>query len=343
MIIDAGSTSNVVAGDFIGTDRTGAASLSNGAEGVLIQGGATGNTVGGTVAAARNIISGNAVCGVYLMDQGTSGNLVEGDYIGTNAAGSAALPNLINGVDIVSGASGNTIGGTTTAARDIVSGNTYNGVVIASVGASSNTIEGDYIGLSASGSALGNGADGVVVLGGATNNTIGGTATGSADVISANGQHGVLITDANTVGNVVEGDLIGTDATGAKPLGNHSDGVHFSGLAGNVVGNAFGQTNPGAGNTIAFNGANGFASDGSIQSTTILGNSIFGNGSLGISEAAVMGAMLEPAPTLKAPVVSGGTTTVRGTTSGAPLKGGTLIIQFFASPSGNQGKARWAR
>ena len=210
--------------------------------------------------------------------------------------------------------------------------------MIAFAGASSNVIEGDYIGLGASGSALGNGADGVVVQGGATNNTIGGTATGSADVISANGQHGVLITDANTVGNVVEGDFIGTDATGTRALGNHSDGVHVSGLAGNVVGNAFGQTNPGAGNTIAFNGANGFASDGSTESSTILGNSIFSNGGLGISEAAGTGATLEPAPTLQAPVTSGGTTTVHGTTTGAPVKGGMLIIQFFASPSGNQGK-----
>ena len=89
MIIDAGSTTATLgrrrlssAPTAAGDHRPPAATASNG---VLIQGGATGNTIGGTTAAARNVISGNAVCGVYLIGQGTSGNVVEGDYIGTNA------------------------------------------------------------------------------------------------------------------------------------------------------------------------------------------------------------------------------------------------------------------
>jgi hypothetical protein len=532
----AGATANVVEGDYIGVDATGHAALGNGSNGVLIQGGAARNTIGGTTAAARDVLSGNAVCGAYLLDQGTSDNVVEGDYIGTDSSGNAALPNRINGVDIVSGASANTIGGTTAAARNVVSGNTYNGVVIANAGASSNVIEADYIGLGASGSALGNGADGVDIQGGATHNTIGGTASGSADVISGNGQNGVLITDAGTAGNVVagdrigtsaggttplgngsdgvlitagssantvggtvaaardvisangyvgqfssllfaagvalsgsgttgnvvegdytgtdstgatalgnalygvlvtggaamntvggviagardvlsgngasgieissgatgnlvEGDYIGTDASGSRPLGNVSAGVSvfsassntiggttaaardiisannfdgvfmfnggtgnvvegdyigtdvsgthplenavgiaLSGLTGDTVGNAFGKTIPGAGNLIAFNSQNGFQSDGSPQSNTILGNSIFGNGGLGIAEAAAAGTALEPPPVLQTPVASNGNTTIRGTMTGSPVKGAMLIIQFFASPSGSQGK-----
>ena len=97
-----GSAQNLVVGDYIGTDDTGAKALANGNDGVVIGGGATANTVGGTTAGARDVISGNAVLGVDITDSGTTGNLVEGDFIGTTAAGTAAVRNGINGIDILS-------------------------------------------------------------------------------------------------------------------------------------------------------------------------------------------------------------------------------------------------
>src|SRR5262249_38925827 len=150
--------------------------------------------------------------GVYLGGRGTSGNVVEGDFIGTDPTGTNALPNQ-NGVFIQNQASGNTIGGTSTTARNIISGNYQDGVHIVD-GATGNMVEGDYIGATrgrpgTGGHAatvpgpLGNGASGVAIFAGATNNTIGGTAVGAGNVISANGQNGVFLSDSGTTGNVV--------------------------------------------------------------------------------------------------------------------------------------------
>jgi len=60
---------------------------------VAIFGGATNNTVGGTAAGVRNVISGNRSSGLIIRDAGTASNLVQGNYLGTDAAGAAALGN----------------------------------------------------------------------------------------------------------------------------------------------------------------------------------------------------------------------------------------------------------
>ena len=101
-------------GNFIGTDISGATAVPNGGEGVGIGGNTASNTIGGTTAAARNIISGYKGSAVEIFNNGATGNLVQGNYIGTNAAGTAGVGNG-DGVAIATGASGNTIGGTAAA------------------------------------------------------------------------------------------------------------------------------------------------------------------------------------------------------------------------------------
>ena len=96
-------------GNLIGTDPTGTLALGNVGPGVLIFGGSSDNTIGGTTAGAGNLISGGMSTGVSISGTGTSGNLLMGNSIGTNAAGTAALGNNI-GVMMGSGASSNTIG-----------------------------------------------------------------------------------------------------------------------------------------------------------------------------------------------------------------------------------------
>ena len=233
----SGTESNVVEGDYIGTDVTGAKALANGQDGVEIASGASFNTVGGTTAGARDVISGNAVVGVYIIGAGTESNVVEGDYIGTNVAGTGAVPNAINGLDIVSGASSNTVGGTTAVPHDVISGNTYNGVVLDSSGTDYNLVEGDYIGTDVTGGkALANGQDGVDIIGGATSNIVGGSTTGALNVISGNADNGVLITDPGTEFNFIEGDYLGTDATGKFAVPN-TEGVLIQNTASsNIVG-----------------------------------------------------------------------------------------------------------
>jgi titin len=261
---DSGTTNNVVEGNFIGTDLTGTNSLSN-YDGVYIGSGANNNTIGGTAASDRNIISGNGGDGVHIV---SSGNLVEGDYIGLTASGSQQQTNVGNGVAIVGGSSNNTIGGTATGAGNVISGNGLAGVYITGSGTNDNLVEDDYIGTNASGSsAIGN-YGGVNIQNGAESNTIGGLTTAAGNVISGNYGDGIMIAGSETGLNVIMGNDIGTDATGQHALPNWNDGVQIENQAGgNTVG---------AGNIISYNKGNGVEVDGSvlnlIQTDTINNN-----------------------------------------------------------------------
>ena len=171
---------NVIAGNLIGTDATGSYAVANGwgndSDGIELEQGSSGNTIGGTASGAGNVISGNTDDGVEITGSGTTGNVVAGDFIGTDVSGTMAIPNG-NGVEIDTNAAGNTIGGTTALARDIISGNTGYGVLLYSRSAS-NVVEGDYIGTDMTGDApLGN-LTGIYIT--SADNTIGGTATARA-------------------------------------------------------------------------------------------------------------------------------------------------------------------
>ncbi len=293
-ISGAGTTGNVVEGNYIGTDVTGSHALAN-VVGVWIQSGATGNTIGGTAAGARNVISANTADGVQIDYVGTSGNVVEGDYIGTDASGGVALGNGRAGVYLWSGVSGNIIGGTNAAARNVIAASGQYGVII-DAGSTGNTVEGNYIGTDASGShALGN-AVGVTIQGGASDNTIGGTAAGARNIISANRIEGVYITGQGTDYNVVEGNDIGTDSTGLANLGNTGDGLDIvNGASFSVIG---GSTTS-ASNLITFNTGNGLFIFGSTTYGSIIEtDTINANGGVGVydylaSAASIVGCIIK--------------------------------------------------
>src|SRR5262249_18820821 len=128
----------------------GAAEVGNGLRGITIANGASGNLIGGTASGAGNLLSGNQQNGLEITGDGTTGNLVQGNYLGTNAAGTAALPNHLRGVGISYGASGNTVGGTTAAARNLISGNVQNGVLL-DARTDSNVVQSNYIGTDVTG------------------------------------------------------------------------------------------------------------------------------------------------------------------------------------------------
>ncbi len=271
MISNSGTTGNVVAGDFIGTNAAGTQAVPNSA-GVQIYTGASANTIGGTVAGSRNVISGNTNTGVDLGQIGTTGNVVLGNDIGTNATGTAALANF-NGLVIEGGASLNTIGGTLASAANVVSGNTDYGVAIANSGSSGNLIVGNYLGTGVTGStAVPNGLDGISIGNQASGNTVGGTVPGSRNVISGNDYAGVEFGQSGTTGNVVLGNDIGTNAAGTASLAN----VYGVAIASGSSGNTIGGTSSGAGNTIAFNSQEAVEVVGA--SAAILENLIFQNG-----------------------------------------------------------------
>src|SRR5206468_901126 len=136
-----------IQGNYIGVDVTGAVALENSAGGLVLQNGATNNVVGGTTPEARNVISGNRARGVDVSIN-SSGNTIQGNFIGTNAVGTGKLPNHGEGVLLAATATTNTIGGPTAVSRNIISGNDGPGVQIgtSTPNCTNNTVQGNYIG-----------------------------------------------------------------------------------------------------------------------------------------------------------------------------------------------------
>jgi hypothetical protein len=289
-----GVSGNFVQGNYIGTDADSTTGLGNKGSGVLLKD-ADGNTIGGTTAESRNIISGNSGDGISITGDRSTGNTIEGDYIGTNVDGDAALANGENGVEIT-GASGNTIGGTDPGAKNVISGNVSEGILITGDIDQATIIEGNYIGTNADGTEkLGNDTGIKVEVDTASNNVIGGTEDGERNLISGNLSDGILVQGKNAVSTgiiVIQGNYIGTDAAGTGDLGNGRNGVDISNLANCTIGADAGvlDNDVTAGNTIAFNAKDGVLIDDSTTVGTSLGNrisrnSIFLNGGLGIELA----------------------------------------------------------
>jgi titin len=128
ILAGTGTTQNVVESNFIGADQANTPGIGNTCAGVVIETGATANTVGGTSAVAANVISDNGY-GVVLSDTGTSKNVVEGNFLGTDANGTARLGNLL-GVLLENGAGGNTVGGTAGGAGNTIAFNAGDGIVL---------------------------------------------------------------------------------------------------------------------------------------------------------------------------------------------------------------------
>ncbi len=338
-------SNNVIEGNFIGTDPIGTVAMGN-VYGIVVETPGSNYRIGGTSPAARNVISGNTSNGIAfgILSAGGSSHFVQGNLIGTNAAGTAALPNGI-GLQIAYNTSGVLVGGNTPGARNVISGNTF-GISIS--GASSHVlhtrVQGNFIGTDVTGtSGLGNIQDGIDLDG--VNTIIGGT-TGEGNVISANGHYGLSIFGADS--SVVQGNYIGTDVTGAQPLGNHDGGIS---LVGNDL--MIGGATAGAGNTIMFNGTSqnqrpGVGVVGSSYRIAILGNSIYSNAGLGIdlgngqipdgvtpNDSCDVDTLIpnngQNYPVLTSVVPGSGTTIIQGTLNSRP--GGLYRIEFFASPS----------
>jgi hypothetical protein len=217
------STGDVVQGNLVGTDATGTVALGNGDNGISV-GFSSNILIGGTMAGARNVVSGNALAGVniglYMASGTATGNVLQGNYIGLDATGTRALGNQADGVVLNgAGVTDNTIGGTAAGAGNVISANRGDGVSCST----RSVIQGNRIGTDASGTvALGNSGGGVFTRSDAVDSTIGGTATGARNVISGNAGAGVLAAGDRSV---VQGNYIGTDITGTRPVGNSGDGI----------------------------------------------------------------------------------------------------------------------
>ena len=242
----ASTSANLIIGNRVGTGPAGTVALANELNGVLLDG-ATGNTVGGAAAGRRNLISGNRSDGVQISG-GASGNVVLGNFVGVDVGGTLAIGNGDNGV-FVDGSTGNTVGGLDPlggllTAGNVISGN-FDGVRVRGPGASGNLIVGNFIGTDATGTIdLGNRDDGVQLVS-SDHNTVGGTATGAANLIASNTANGVVINNAGASANLVVGNLIGTDIAGTAGRGNGGAGVLIATSAvGNTIGGLGGRRQP---------------------------------------------------------------------------------------------------
>ena len=193
----------------------------SGSNGLLFT--ASGSTVRGLVI---NRFTGPQKAGVVL--GGAGSHVVEGNYIGTDVAGAAALGNSW-GIRIAPNSNGNRVGGTTGAAGNVISGNVELGMDVEGP-STGNVVQGNFIGTNASGTAAVPQLYGVFVFG--TGNTIGGTAPGAGNVISGNTFGGVHLYAA---GDSVQGNLIGTNASGTGALGNLT-GIEVSFNASGTIG-----------------------------------------------------------------------------------------------------------
>lgn len=327
------SGGNVVAGCFIGVDASGTTKLANG-NGVRFVTGAN-NLLGGTVPAARNVLSGNnastsssggssnvsiAFDGAYPPSVPLpTGTVIRGNYIGTNAAGTAGISDAatFGATDglLIGGGTGTIVGGTDSddgkldgivGARNVISGNfvgisTRFGIYDGDV-----TIQGNFIGTDASGSAaIGNYSEAInfnpYPYDGsrftANSLTIGGTGAGAGNVISGTIYGSGITTNARKV--IVQGNRIGTDVTGTAALGNAGNleaAIYltspFPSYPGSVV--TIGGASAAARNIISGNGTSGITSfesrtasrflsiQGNFIGTQSDGQTALGNGGNGI-------------------------------------------------------------
>ena len=286
-IYDAGTNDNVAEGNFIGTTAGSTSGLNAFSDdGVFIGDGATGNMVGGSAAAARNVISGNTSVGVVIADGGLAGNTIEGNYIGTNVAGNAALANSTTGVLIESDGTAGELSTNNLVIDNVLSGNGESGAAIEN--ASHNTIEDNWIGTDETGTTavplwLGRRPPRASVrrafyigTGASADNTIVG------NTIDFNDLYGVLIEYAGSTGNSVQGNSIGTvgggNVLGGVMLDLGANGNSIGGTTANVI-----SGNGGAG--IAISGLN--TSDnvvvGNFIGTTSGGTGGMGNSGDGVT------------------------------------------------------------
>jgi hypothetical protein len=239
-------------------------------------GGGDGLTITGSDVTVRGLDINNFSQGSGIDITGTSAtdNWIYGCFVGTDPSGTEAAPNNV-GVEIDAGASRNVIGSRSEGHNDevnLISGNSANGVGILN-GSNSNVITGNRIGTDVTGSiALANGESGVQVQD-AGENTVGGPASGARNLISGNGGNGVSILGLHSVGEIVQGNLIGTDITGTKALGNTGSGIYVGNLgsAGDAATEVtIGGTGPGDGNVISANQNHGIWISGARTTGIVL-------------------------------------------------------------------------
>lgn len=224
------ATRNRIVGCFIGTDATGEFAAPNRWTGITLSGGASNNVIGGQLLYERNIISGNGQDGVFISSSPgyvagviTSNNLVQGNFIGTNKEGNAALGRGGNGGNGVSIWCGNRVGEprgpqANVIENNVISGNVRSGVLISGHNTLENEVRSNLVGTTLSGdSAIPNGRDGVTLDRAAEHNIVTRNSSGAPSVIAFNRGHGIRIT-GGSIRNRILGNSVFRNVGGGITL-----------------------------------------------------------------------------------------------------------------------------
>ncbi len=257
------SSLNNIVGNYIGTDVTGNFSIPN-ATGICVDASSNHNMI------EHNLLSGNVSYGIFIVTTGSYYNTFRANKVGTNALGTAAIPNDV-GIIIAGGAKYNIIGGENPEDRNVFSGNHYCGIEISDNTTDSNQIIGNFVGTDISGNvALGN-YYGIVASSFSSHSLI------DKNIISGNNSCGMILTD-NTHHNKITNNSIGLGMDGTSNLGNGSSGIVLAfGASYNIIGDYH------HGNYIANNDSCGVIILGNnTLHNRISANSIFDNAFLGI-------------------------------------------------------------
>jgi parallel beta-helix repeat protein len=250
------SSNNTVAANRIGTSADGTTAIANGGNGIWLTAGSNGNEIGGAVTGTGpdgpnnptgtkgtvtpvfvtpplgNLVSGNGQSGI-LIDTGSQNNVLNGNYVGTNAAGNAAIGNAQNGVWIVNADNNSLIGCTVTdqpfVYYNVISGNGLQGLEVTN--SNNVTVQGNFLGIGADNSTIvANRLNGLQVDGSSQNTEVGGVIP-LGNVISGNGLNGISVNGTasgfqsfNTFGGLLA-------FGGAAPNGN--DGILITSTGGN--------------------------------------------------------------------------------------------------------------
>jgi CSLREA domain-containing protein len=390
-----GATGTVIQGNTIaGNGPDAGALVIHDAPGTVIGGSSAGegNTIGNAStclsvsgpAAASTTIEGNTIgrcdiAGIALDEDGATvgpGNTVFKSAVGLDVRGdrNSVIGNqVVQSVqvtdlnEIVGSGMGmrvtgddNVIGGVTVAARNVVSGTArfMMGVPAVWIEGDRNTVQGNYIGTNAAGTAAyvwsmmlqvppygtitvtGNAGAGISVIG--SDNKIGGaglwpagSCTGPCNLVAASGLNSSAIELIGGTGNVVEGNVLGTDVTGTVAIPNSTDGIRVAASSDNTV----------SGNLVASSGRTGVAVSGSSQRNDLTQNRIRGNGGLGIDlEVTEIGAVtpndpgdgdagpnsLQNFPVVTSATSSASESTVGGTLDSTPST--TFTVELYATP-----------
>ncbi len=205
-----------VSRNYFGLNRAGDTALTGGPRGVYVVGGSE-NVIGGGGSARRNVFAVPTTC--LVLRNSTYGNVVSGNYFGLAADGATLMPFSFAGVALQAAAHDNTVGGTTSAARNVFAGgNDGDCVRLDNAGTDANVVQGNYFGLTADGTQDRDAGVGVMCLDSVGALTIGGSAAGARNYFC--GVHGVILRFCGG-GTVIRNNTFGArpDGTAGEVLG----------------------------------------------------------------------------------------------------------------------------